>query len=132
MPSKLTFLTVEEVIEAHSIAIEAFGGMPGLRDRKALESAVSQARATFAGKYLHSIPFGMAAAYGFHICQAQAFNDGNKRTAALSVIRFLGLNGYSLDVPPGAIKDVFLRIASGQIGKSELEIWLSQNSSFSS
>ena len=119
------FLFIEDVIGAHLAAIEEFGGMPGLRDRNALESAIHQARVTSGGEYLHSFPLGMAAAYGFHVCQAHAFNDGNKRIAALSVVRFLGLNGYSLDAKQGEIAAVFLQIADGQTGKEEFEEWLS-------
>jgi death-on-curing protein len=73
------FLTLEEVQEIHEDQIRLFGGMLGIRDEGALASAVAQAEAWFGGSFLHSFPFGMAAAYAFHIAEAQAFLDGNKR-----------------------------------------------------
>ena len=36
----------------------------------------------------------MAAAYLFHISQAHAFVDGNKRVAPAAALAFLYLNGY--------------------------------------
>jgi len=37
--------------------------------------------------------FDVAAGYAFHIAEAQAFIDGNKRTAVASAMVFLALNG---------------------------------------
>ena len=39
--------------------------------------------------------FAVAAAYAFHIAQAQAFLDGNKRTAIAAALTFLNLNGIA-------------------------------------
>lgn len=38
----------------------------------------------------------MAAAYLFHIFKNHAFMDGNKRTALLSALVFLDINGISI------------------------------------
>lgn len=121
------FLTIEDVIETHTIFVNTSAGNTGIRDMNALESAVSQAKATFEGAFLHSFPFGMGAAYGFHICQNQAFVDGNKRTAAMSMIKFLGLNGYALEVGRLQLRDTILAIANHDMSKEGLEVWLSDN-----
>jgi len=42
-----TFLTVESVAAIHQMQLDEFGGSPGIRDQGLLESAVSQASATF-------------------------------------------------------------------------------------
>jgi death-on-curing protein len=59
------FLTLYEVIEIHSEQIELYGGLEGLRDPAALESAVATPAATFEGQYLHETIPAMAAAYLF-------------------------------------------------------------------
>jgi death-on-curing protein len=74
------FLTVGDVLSLHSDQIRQFGGSEGLRDEGGLASAVAQASATYGGKYLHSGPFEMAAAYAFHIAANHPFLDGNERT----------------------------------------------------
>ena len=39
--------------------------------------------------------FDVAAAYAFHIAQAQAYLDGNKRTAISAALVFLAGNGFA-------------------------------------
>ncbi len=82
----------------HSDQVVRYGGASGLRDRGLLESAVAMSRATFGKKYLHRYPFGMAAAYMFHLVQNHPFVDGNKRTGAASALVFLDLNGWEVDI----------------------------------
>ena len=50
---ELLFLTLDEVLEIHEQQIELYGGSHGLRDQRALESALAMPQATFAGEYLH-------------------------------------------------------------------------------
>jgi hypothetical protein len=47
------FLTVEDVVRLHAIAIEDQGGDASLRDRGLLESAVAMPQQQFNGVYLH-------------------------------------------------------------------------------
>jgi death-on-curing protein len=61
-----------------------------------IEAAVAMPRQSFGGEYLHRDIFEMAAAYGFHLAESQAFVDGNKRTGLAAAYAFLALNGYRL------------------------------------
>ncbi|MDQ7012628.1 MAG: Fic family protein [Planctomycetota bacterium] len=65
------------------MAVAQYGGDPGLRDRGLLESALAQPRQAFGGEFAHTYPFGMAAAYAFHIAKNHPFIDGNKRAALM-------------------------------------------------
>jgi death-on-curing protein len=85
------FLTVAQVEAFHALALELHGGSEGLRERALFESAVAQAQNVY--WYGHGDLYDIAAAYCFHIAQAQAFLDGNKRTAAAAGLTFLKLNG---------------------------------------
>ena len=77
--SEPVFLTMEDVEFLHRGSIRRFGGTHGVRDRATLESAVNQPKNLF--YYGQGDVFEVAAGYAFHIAQAQAFLDGNKRTA---------------------------------------------------
>src|SRR5579862_9231236 len=93
-----TFLTLSEVLEIHRDQIARYGGAAGIRDVGLLQSALSQPKAAFAGDFLHSDRFEMAAAYLFHIIRNHPFVDGNKRVGAVSAIVFLRLNDQDLNL----------------------------------
>jgi death-on-curing protein len=78
----------------HKVAIDRFGGIHGLRDRPLFEGAVFQSRNVY--YYARGDLFDVAAAYAFHISEAQAFVDGNKRTAIAAALVFLESNGVTL------------------------------------
>jgi death-on-curing protein len=113
--SEPTFLSVDDVLELHGDALAADGGAEGLRDRGLLDSAVHAPSASYGGSYLLGDVFEMAAAYMFHIAKNHAFVDGNKRTALLATLVFLGLNGIELDEDDARLDDAVLAIAEGSL-----------------
>jgi death-on-curing protein len=121
------FLSVEDVLTPHAIAIESQGGDPALRDRGLLESAVAMPRQQFGGQYGHEDIPAMAAAYAFHICRNHPFVDGNKRAGAAAMIAFLSDNGWSFDASADEAEPVVLQLASGQLDKSEFEKWAARH-----
>ena len=76
--------------------IDEFGGFPGIKDEGLLASALAQAESGFSEQYFHKDLFEMAAAYLFHLVKNHAFNDGNKRIAAISAAVFLEVNGLRI------------------------------------
>jgi death-on-curing protein len=97
--SEPKFLTIEQVLVIPQSQLQLFGGQDGIRDRSTLESAVAQPEAGFGDQYLHAYPFGMAAAYTFHIAENQPFVDGNKRTALDCALTFLEGNKIIIEDP---------------------------------
>ena len=93
--SEPVFLTIQEVERLHQKLIARFGGSSGIRDRGLLEGAVDQPKNVY--HYGQGDLFEVAAAYAYHIAEAQAFFDGNKRAAAAAAITFLDGNGISSD-----------------------------------
>jgi len=85
------FLSISEVIEIHEQEIKAAGGLAGIRDAKALESAIGAPQASFKGEFLMDI-FEMAATYLNSLAMDHPFLDGNKRTALASCLTFLYIN----------------------------------------
>lgn len=88
--SEPTFVTFDEVLIVHAASIERFGGTHGLRDEGAARGAVEPPKNTF--HYGGGDVFDIAAAYAFHVAQAQAFLDGNKRTGIGAALAFLEKN----------------------------------------
>ena len=92
-PENCVHLTVDVVREIHAEAIRQFGGLNGVRDENLLASAVMTPQASFGGKSPYIDIVEVAAAYLFYLCQNYPFVDGNKRTAMISAIVFLRING---------------------------------------
>lgn len=118
------FLRVDDVLQIHQDQIERYGGSSDLREPGLLTSAVDTPRAMFDGKYLHGDLFEMAAAYLFHIVQNHPFVDGNKRTGTAAALVFLDLNGIEMEIDDGALVDLVLAVAQGQIAKPEVAAFL--------
>ena len=113
------FLRKQEVLEIHAGLIEEFGGLHGLRDEGALESALAAAENR---EYYESADLvTCAATYAYHLSQAHAFVDGNKRIAAAISEIFLEINGARLNAMNEQIVNLFLDIAAGVLSRHQVE-----------
>lgn len=94
MPSEsIQFLSLDEVVEIHSVLIERFGGPIGVRDLGLLESALYRPQTG----YYESLA-EMAAAMFESLIKNHPFVDGNKRVAFFATDVFLRMNGYKFQV----------------------------------
>lgn len=113
------FLSLAEVLEIHDQEIAAAGGSSGIRDIKALESALGAPQASFNGQFLMDI-FEMAATYLNSIALNHPFLDGNKRTALASMLTFLFINGYETDESyDEELADKTMELVTRKIQKSD-------------
>lgn len=112
------------VIDAiHLDTIRSHGGLPGIRDESALESALARPRYRWVrgrGVDLASL----AATYGFGLARNHPYRDGNKRLAFLAMLVFLGSNGYDLEAPEPDVVTVTLKLAAGELSEAALTKWL--------
>jgi death-on-curing protein len=120
----LRFLSVDDVLAIHEDTIEREGGHAGIRDPGLLESAVMMPQQRIGGVYLHPTIVAMAAAYLFHIAQNHPFHDGNKRTAVLSALVFLDVNGIEKLPAPKALEKMTMGVAAGETSKNDLTAWM--------
>ncbi len=65
-------------------------------------------------------PFESAASYAFHIAQAQAYLDGNKRTAILAALAFLQFNGITTQRDSMPLYEALVAVAERRMTKAEL------------
>jgi death-on-curing protein len=116
--SEPRFLSVEQVEELHRRSLARYGGSTGLRDSGGLESAVFQPQQL----YFYGQPdlYDIAAAYAFHIAEAQAYFDGNKRTAAAAALTFLEVNGVRTRAATELLEAAMIQIARREMTKSGL------------
>ena len=121
--SEPLFLNVEQIEGLHKRVLELFGGTDGIRNRTLFESAIAQAQNVY--HYKHGDLCDIAAAYCFHISQAQAFLDGNKRTAVATGLTFLEINGVnvSLDITE-PVYEAMIAIANHELDRDNLAILL--------
>ncbi len=127
MPGEPRFLSIDDVLRLHALAIEDQGGDPSLRDRGLLESAIAMPQQQFGGEFLHPDIPSQAAAYCFHICKNHPFLDGNKRAATAAMIAFLSDNGWAFDADADTAEPAILRVASSEMSKEDLTAWLKNN-----
>jgi death-on-curing protein len=122
-----SFLTLDEVLALHADQIRRYGGAAGIRDLGLLRSALAMPETTFEGDFLHPSLFEMAAAYLFHVCRNHPFADGNKRTALVCALVFLGLNGCRLDAQPEALYDIVDGVAAGRLDKAHVAVFMREH-----
>jgi death on curing protein len=120
----MRFLTLDEVMELHRIAIDQSGGSPGLRDQGLLESALSQPEMTFDGQPLYPTLADKAAALGYSLVMNHAFVDGNKRVGHAAMETFLILNGYEIAAEADDQEQVILGVAAGTISREDFSSWV--------
>jgi death-on-curing protein len=113
------FLRQEEVLKIHARMIELFGGSEGIRDEGALASALLAAENR--QHYENADLAACAATYAYHLTQAHAFVDGNKRVAAAVTEVFLQINEARLAATNEQIVDLFLSVAASRISRQEVE-----------
>lgn len=117
--SEIFFPDFDEILLIHAEIIKATGGSEGLRDAGGLESALNAA----ANRYNYETEelAKLAATYAFHLSQAHAFVDGNKRVAAVVSELFLKLNGAKISATNEEIAAFFLDIAAGKLSRDDVE-----------
>ena len=108
---------------AHLDQLREHGGLPGIRDEHALEAALARPQQKH-----HYEPDAdlatLAAAYAFGLAKAHPFNDGNKRTAFLAAMIFLGVNGKDLDATEAEVVQVMTALAAGSLTEAALATWM--------
>jgi death on curing protein len=122
----MRWLDVAEIVGLHETIMRGMGWSPApLRDEGGLESAVM--RPPMAAQYEDADLIRQAAVLAVGISQAQAFVDGNKRTAYAALETFLYVNGVRLTNDPLDIARELERVAEAEDRRSAadaFESWL--------
>jgi death on curing protein len=117
------YLTVAEVLTIHQALIEEFGGIPGVRDKGLLESAVFRPQIGYYANLAEE-----AAALMESLANNDAFHDRNRRITFTAADTFLLMNGFSFKVDArqghGFITEA---IAKGEFRFAQILTWINSH-----
>jgi death-on-curing protein len=116
------WLLLEAALAIQDQLIAEHGGVPGLRDRGLLESALEAPRhlAAYAEADLHAL----AARYAFGISRNHPFVDGNKRAAFSCSAVFLLRNGWRVTARPTEVVEAMQALADRRLDETGFARWL--------
>ena len=90
-----------------------------MRDENLLASAALAPQSTFGGRSPYADIVEVAAAYLFYICRNHPFLDGNKRTAMMTAIVFLRLNGIDPKPDSERWEKLMLDVAASKLDRDQ-------------
>jgi death-on-curing protein len=103
--------------------LELFGGLQGIRDEGAIESALARPLNAWADGQAGDIET-LAATYLCALVRQQGYLDGNKRSALAAMLVLLKLNGRMLNAPGAELYAVVIAAATNEIGIEQGAEWL--------
>ncbi|OED47433.1 death-on-curing protein [Rhodobacteraceae bacterium (ex Bugula neritina AB1)] len=120
--SSYKWVPLAAVTVFHDRQISRHGGAAGMRDKALLEMGCARAMNPAASSDADVAE--VAAAYVFGIAKAHAFVDGNKRTAFVTAVTFLRLNGFQFRPDPVEGVRMMEDLATGDVDEAVFAEWL--------
>ena len=117
------FVRADVLRNVQSRLIERYGGLPGVRDEGALESAIARPENLFAYGQAGSVG-ELGAALAWALLRNHPFADGNKRAAFAGLTMFLELNGYRWTCSEVEETAMVLRATASEITEEEWVAWV--------
>ncbi|MDD5955508.1 MAG: type II toxin-antitoxin system death-on-curing family toxin [Lachnospiraceae bacterium] len=116
----LIYLEPEDVLEIHDAYIDMFGGIKGIRDEGLFSQLCEAPYQEFDGVELFPTVFDKAAKYLEGFSRHQVFLDGNKRTAAGTMMIFLRANSIHVVFSKLELSDLTLAVANDEISFDDI------------
>jgi death-on-curing protein len=99
------------------------GGLPGVRDDNALESALARPQQRWHYEEASDLA-ALAASYAFGLVKNHPYRDGNKRIGFLALVTFLGINGVDFDASEQDVVTEMVLLADGRLTEEQLAGWV--------
>lgn len=112
------------ILALHDRQIAEHGGASGLRDETLLESAIARPQQHFAYGSPPPDLAALAASLAYGLARNHAFVDGNKRTAFVTCLTLVALNGGELVASTEDKYLTFLALGEGRLNETKLAGWL--------
>ncbi len=119
-------IAIEVVIRIQKILIDQFGGTHGIRDKSALESAISRPFATFDNQELYPSPIEKASAVLESVVTNHPFIDGNKRIGYVLARLFIFKSGLDIFSTQEEKYDLVIGVSKGELKYDHIKVWLSE------
>lgn len=117
-------LDTGDVLSLHKKMCKATGGVSGVRDIGALESALYHAYATFEEKDLYPTIEEKVSRQVYGIIRNHPFLDGNKRTGLFVMLILLELNDIKLKFSQSELVKLGIGIAEGKADPQYIKKWI--------
>ena len=117
------FVLSSALRNVHGRLIESYGGLAGVQDENALESAIARPRQLAHYTDERSIAV-LGAALAWSLLRSHPFNDGNKRIAFAALVLFLERNDHRLACSEVEETAMILRAAASEITEPEWTAWV--------
>jgi death-on-curing protein len=117
----------QAVLAFHDESLAEHGGPSGVRDIGLLESALARPQNLLAYSEEEPSLCRLAAAYAYGIASNHPFFDGNKRTAFITALTFLRLNGLRVTGEMTERYLIFYSLAEGSVTEPQLAAWFEIN-----
>ena len=120
------WLIDEAVLAVHDEQLAEHGGLSGVRDLGAVQSALARPRNLASYENCEDVA-RLAAAYAYGIARNHDFADGSMRTALVAADLFLMLNEFEVSSSPTENVLTILGVADGSISEDDLAAWIRSN-----
>ena len=124
--SSWRWIRADLVYAVHEIQLARHGGLDGIRDKNAVESALARPEQLDAYGNPKPDAADLATAYAYGFARNHGFSDGNKRTAWVIARVFLADNGLSLQFSEIDAIHTMESVASGSLEEKQLADWFRQ------
>jgi death on curing protein len=116
----------DTVFAVHDKQLAVHGGLDGIRNLNAVESALERAKNIDAYGNPPPDVADLAAAYIYGIATGHGFNDGNKRTAWVIGRLFLMINNQTLVFNQVDAINFMMAVAAGTMSEPQAAQWIRQ------
>jgi death on curing protein len=121
----MNYLTRDDILDLHMLAVERYGGRLGIRSQDRLLALVAAPQQVMFGSELYPDLASKAAVLAFMMLKNRPFNGANEATTLLVVLRFLAINGVEWEVLfPRKLASALQGILQSEWNQEELATWL--------
>ncbi len=119
----IEFVRADVLRNVHGRLVEQYGGLPGVRDENALQSAIARPEQFAAYAGTTSIAT-LGATLAWALLRNHPFVDGNKRAALAALTIFVDINGCRLTCSDVEETAMVLRAAASELTEPEWTAWV--------
>jgi len=120
------WIRTDLVYAVHESQLARHGGLDGIRDKNAVESAIFRPKQQNSYGEPKPDAADLAAAYAYGLARNHGFSDGNKRTAWVIARVFLADNGIALSFDSVDAIRTMEAVAGGSLDEKQLADWFRQ------
>lgn len=119
---------LRRVLFAHTVLIERYGGLEGVRNLESLKAAIERPWGSSFGREHFPGPYRKAAALCESLIRRHPFVDGNKRTGVTMGSYLLSTLGYEVEATQQELEDFAVDVARGTLDLEEIARWFEEHS----